>query len=47
VTYLQELVYVESGNLFWGDEVDSLSGINEFGKSLMHIHEWLHAEEGI
>ena len=46
-TYPQELVYVESGDLFWGDEVGSLSGMNEFGKSLMRVRERLRAEGGI
>ena len=46
-TYPQELVYVESGDLFWGHDVGSLSGMNEFGKSLMRVRERLHAEEAI
>ena len=45
-TYPQELVYVESGDLFWGDDAGSLSGMNEFGKSLMRVRERLHAERG-
>ena len=46
-TYPQELVYVESGDLFWGHDVGSLSGMNEFGKSLMRVREQLRAEEAI
>jgi predicted NAD-dependent protein-ADP-ribosyltransferase YbiA (DUF1768 family) len=46
-THPQELVYVESGDLFWGDEAVYLSGMNEFGKSLMRVRERLLAEGGI
>jgi predicted NAD-dependent protein-ADP-ribosyltransferase YbiA (DUF1768 family) len=45
-TYPSELVYVESGDLFWGDGAGSGSGMNEFGKSLMRVRERLHAEGG-
>ena len=45
-TYPQELVYIESGDLFWGNDVGSFSGMNEFGKSLMRVREQLHAEGG-
>jgi predicted NAD-dependent protein-ADP-ribosyltransferase YbiA (DUF1768 family) len=46
-THPQELVYVQSGDLFWGDEVGSLAGMNEFGNSLMRVRERLRAGGGI
>lgn len=45
-TYPQELVYVESGDLFWGGEVGPLPGMNKFGKSLMRVRVRLRAEGG-
>jgi predicted NAD-dependent protein-ADP-ribosyltransferase YbiA (DUF1768 family) len=44
-TYPAELVYVESGDLFWGGD-GAGDGMNELGKSLMRVRERLRSEEG-
>ena len=44
-TYPAELVYVESGDPFWGDGAGV--GMNELGKSLMRVREQLRIEGGI
>ena len=45
-TYPAELVYVESGDPFWGgDGADG--GMNELGKSLMRVRERLRSEGGM
>ncbi len=36
-TYPAELIYVESGDVFWGDGAGA--GLNELGKSLMRVRE--------
>jgi predicted NAD-dependent protein-ADP-ribosyltransferase YbiA (DUF1768 family) len=41
-TYPAELVYVESGDSFWGDGAGP--GMNELGKSLMRVRERLRFE---
>ena len=41
-TFPTELVYVESGNPFWGDGAGL--GRNELGKSLMRVHKRLHLD---
>ena len=38
-TYPADLVYVESGDPFWGD--GGGGGMNELGKSLMRVREQL------
>ena len=40
-TYPAELIYVESGDMFWGD--GDGAGLNELGKSLMRIRERFRA----
>jgi predicted NAD-dependent protein-ADP-ribosyltransferase YbiA (DUF1768 family) len=42
-TYPAELVYVESGDHFWGD--GGGRGMNELGKSLMRVRERLRIVE--
>jgi predicted NAD-dependent protein-ADP-ribosyltransferase YbiA (DUF1768 family) len=37
-----DLVYVESGDPFWGDGGDN--GMNELGKSLMRVRERIRIE---
>ncbi|KAI9462054.1 DUF1768-domain-containing protein [Russula earlei] len=44
-TFPSELVYVESGDPFWGDGAGV--GMNELGKSLMRVRERLRLEGGI
>jgi len=44
-TYPAELVYVESGDPFWGDGAGV--GMNELGKSLMRVREQLRQEGGM
>ncbi|KAI0284862.1 DUF1768-domain-containing protein, partial [Russula brevipes] len=41
-TYPLELVYVESGDQFWGDGAGT--GMNELGNSLMRVRELLRRE---
>ena len=41
-TFPAELVYVESGDPFWGDGAGS--GRNELGKSLMRVRERLRLD---
>ncbi|KAH9959192.1 hypothetical protein BC827DRAFT_1135065 [Russula dissimulans] len=41
-TYPAELVYVESGDPFWGDGAGI--GMNQLGQSLMRVREQLRAE---
>ena len=43
-TYPAELVYIASGDLFWGDGAGN--GLNELGESLMRVRERLRIEEG-
>ena len=43
-TYPAELIYVESGDAFWGDGPGN--GLNELGKSLMRVRERFRAEGG-
>jgi predicted NAD-dependent protein-ADP-ribosyltransferase YbiA (DUF1768 family) len=43
-TYPADLVYVESGDLFWGDGAGA--GMNELGKSLMRVRERVRTEGG-
>ena len=40
-----ELIYVEPGDLFWGDGAGA--GLNELGKSLMRVREQLRAQAGM
>ena len=42
-TYPADLVYVESGDLFWGDGAGV--GLNELGKSLVRVRDRLRKEE--
>ncbi|KAF8464201.1 DUF1768-domain-containing protein [Russula ochroleuca] len=42
-TYPADLVYVETGDPFWGDGAGA--GMNELGKSLMRVRERLRNEE--
>jgi len=44
-TYPSELMYVESGDPFWGDGAGQ--GRNELGNSLMRVRERLRIEVGI
>jgi len=44
-TYPSELMYVESGDPFWGDGAGQ--GMNELGNSLMRVRERLRIEVGI
>ena len=44
-TYPAELIYVESGDAFWGNGAGD--GMNELGNSLMRVREWFHAEGGL
>ncbi len=44
-TFPAELIYVESGDTFWGDGAGP--GLNELGKSLMRVRERFRAEGGI
>jgi predicted NAD-dependent protein-ADP-ribosyltransferase YbiA (DUF1768 family) len=44
-TYPSELMYVESGDPFWGDGAGQ--GLNELGNSLMRVRERLRIEVGI
>ncbi|KAH9987559.1 hypothetical protein BJV77DRAFT_950102 [Russula vinacea] len=44
-TYPTELVYVESGDRFWGGD-GAGGGMNELGKSLMRVRERLRSEGG-
>ena len=41
-TFPADLVYVESGDPFWGDGAGN--GMNELGKSLMRVRERLRTE---
>jgi predicted NAD-dependent protein-ADP-ribosyltransferase YbiA (DUF1768 family) len=41
-TYPLDLVYVESGDQFWGDGAGT--GMNELGNSLMRVRELLRRE---
>jgi len=43
-TYPAKLIYVESGDQFWGDGAGI--GMNELGKSLMRVRERLRIEGG-
>ncbi len=43
-TFPAELIYVESGDTFWGDGAGA--GMNELGKSLMRVRERFRAEGG-
>ena len=44
-THPADLVYVESGDPFWGDGAGA--GRNELGQSLMRVREQLRAEGGM
>jgi hypothetical protein len=44
-TFPADLVYVESGDPFWGDGAGA--GMNELGKSLMRVREWLRNPCGL
>ena len=44
-TYPSELMYVESGDPFWGDGAGQ--GLNELGNSLMRVRERLRIEVSI
>jgi predicted NAD-dependent protein-ADP-ribosyltransferase YbiA (DUF1768 family) len=44
-TYPSELVYVESGDPFWGDGAGA--GMNQLGKSLMRVRGQLRIEARI
>ena len=44
-TYPADLVYVESGDPFWGD--GGGAGMNELGKSLLRVRERLRIEGGM
>ena len=44
-TFPAELIYVESGDAFWGDGAGA--GMNELGKSLMRVREQLRAQSGM
>ncbi len=41
-TYPAHLIYVESGDPFWGDGAGN--GLNELGKSLMRVREQIWFE---
>ena len=41
-TYPAELIYVESGDVFWADGAGA--GLNELGKSLMRVRDRFRAE---
>ena len=43
-TYPAELIYVESGDPFWGDGAGN--GMNELGQSLMRVRDQLRMEGG-
>jgi predicted NAD-dependent protein-ADP-ribosyltransferase YbiA (DUF1768 family) len=45
-THPAGLVYIESGDLFWGGD-SAGGGMNELGKSLMRVRERLRREEGM
>lgn len=44
-TYPSQLVYVESGDPFWGDGAGS--GLNELGNSLMRVRDRFRAEGAV
>jgi predicted NAD-dependent protein-ADP-ribosyltransferase YbiA (DUF1768 family) len=44
-TFPSELIYVESGDPFWGDGAGA--GMNQLGKSLMRVRGQLRIEAGI
>lgn len=44
-TFPADLIYVESGDAFWGDGAGA--GMNELGKSLMRVREQLRAQSGM
>jgi predicted NAD-dependent protein-ADP-ribosyltransferase YbiA (DUF1768 family) len=44
-THPSELIYVESGDPFWGDGAGA--GMNQLGKSLMRVRGQLRIEAGI
>ena len=43
-TYPADLIYVESGDPFWGDGAGN--GMNELGQSLMRVRDQLRMEGG-
>ena len=44
-TFPADLIYVESGDAFWGDGAGT--GMNELGKSLMRVREQLRSQAGM
>ncbi len=44
-TYAYELVYVEPTGAYWGNGAGA--GLNEFGKSLVRVHDRLRGEVGM
>lgn len=44
-TFPADLIYVESGDAFWGDGAGN--GLNELGKSLMRVREQLRSQSGM
>ena len=44
-TYPADLIYVESGDSFWGDGTGN--GMNQLGISLMRVRERIRMERGM